>query len=88
MFALHTWVIALVFGKVFQISVKCCDYINTYSTYCTKDITNTSLDFCSNNRKIQNEYQEQVSSNEIHCYCKKVPNEKSMLVLSEYLTLH
>lgn len=47
-----------------------------------------SLDFCSNNRKIEDEYQEQVPSNEINCYCKKVPNEKSMLVLSEHLKLH
>jgi len=47
-----------------------------------------SLDFCSNKRKIRDYYQEQVPSNEINCYCKEVPNENSMLVLSEDLKLH
>lgn len=47
-----------------------------------------SLDFCSNNRKIQDEYQEQVPMYVINSYCKKVPNEKTMVVLSEHLKLH
>lgn len=37
---------------------------------------------------MQDEYQEHTLSNEIYCYCKKVPNEKCMLVLSEHLKLH
>lgn len=47
-----------------------------------------ALVFCFNNRKMQDEYQEQTLSNEINCYCKKVPNEKCMLVLPKHLKLH